>query len=397
VNTIKDTNDTSAQNNFLYEDIINSIIELIRKEQLSLGDKLPSERQLSERFNCNYHTIRKAVRILSEQGILEKRPRQGNYVRQDPEFMIGQPQSRIKIVSTRKIGVFALSCEHEFSTRLLLELENQASEMNVQLEVSGGHQDGRNSDIFERFTRNDCRSVIIVDVRESNLLGIIESSPLPVVTARGIPGKEEFCHEPPEYYGHYSILGIELLCRYFLALGFEYIAYLGGVEMTGLSPKKFINYNNFMNNHNMQSISRFVSSEASELDSFIASLQKFRGRIAVICDDDIFGMRLINAFHKNSWTLPDDAAVAGFNNFYVGKYTDPLLTTIQFPYKYLAKSLLMRAIDLGEGCSGWRDRKIPVPELIIRESCGGIKVLGDNVFALKTKLSAEINKLSESY
>jgi len=50
------------------------------QEKLKEGDKLPSERELAEKFGVQRDTVRSAYQILEEEGIIENRNRSGHYV-----------------------------------------------------------------------------------------------------------------------------------------------------------------------------------------------------------------------------------------------------------------------------------------------------------------------------
>lgn len=60
--------------------IINQIKELVSSGQLSAGDKLPSERMLSERFGVGRTYVRDAIRKLEFYGILKTLPQSGTVV-----------------------------------------------------------------------------------------------------------------------------------------------------------------------------------------------------------------------------------------------------------------------------------------------------------------------------
>lgn len=60
--------------------IINQIKELISSGQLKPGDKLPSERQLSERFGIGRTYVRDAIKKLEFYGILKTLPQSGTVV-----------------------------------------------------------------------------------------------------------------------------------------------------------------------------------------------------------------------------------------------------------------------------------------------------------------------------
>ncbi len=70
----------SIHNQKAYKQIIEQIISLIVKGELKNGDKLPSERQLSEMLQSSRASIREAFRTLEILGILEVRHGGGTYV-----------------------------------------------------------------------------------------------------------------------------------------------------------------------------------------------------------------------------------------------------------------------------------------------------------------------------
>ncbi len=60
--------------------IISKIKEWINYKNLEPGDKLPSERQLSEKFGVSRSTIREAIRKLEYYGLLKSMPQSGTFV-----------------------------------------------------------------------------------------------------------------------------------------------------------------------------------------------------------------------------------------------------------------------------------------------------------------------------
>ena len=60
--------------------IIHQIRDLISSGQLKPGDKLPSERQLSERFGLGRTSVRDAIHKLEFYGILKTLPQSGTFV-----------------------------------------------------------------------------------------------------------------------------------------------------------------------------------------------------------------------------------------------------------------------------------------------------------------------------
>jgi GntR family transcriptional repressor for pyruvate dehydrogenase complex len=60
--------------------IISQIRDLINLKNLEPGDKLPSERMLSERFKVSRSAVREAIQKLELYGLLRSRPQSGTFV-----------------------------------------------------------------------------------------------------------------------------------------------------------------------------------------------------------------------------------------------------------------------------------------------------------------------------
>lgn len=65
----------------LYEQIKAGIKELIKTNNLKAGDKIPNESELCERFDVSRITIRRAIKELGEEGIIEVIRGKGTFVR----------------------------------------------------------------------------------------------------------------------------------------------------------------------------------------------------------------------------------------------------------------------------------------------------------------------------
>lgn len=66
----------------IYEQIVEQIGLLVAEGQLKPGDRLPSERELVERFQVSRASIREAISALEMMGLIEVRSGEGTYIRQ---------------------------------------------------------------------------------------------------------------------------------------------------------------------------------------------------------------------------------------------------------------------------------------------------------------------------
>lgn len=65
----------------VYIETLEQIRRIIREDGLVAGDKLPSERELSERLQVGRSSVREALRALEFLGIIETRRGEGTYIK----------------------------------------------------------------------------------------------------------------------------------------------------------------------------------------------------------------------------------------------------------------------------------------------------------------------------
>lgn len=71
---------TKSDSSSIQKDIVSKIRDLINFKNLEPGDKLPSERMLSDKFGVSRSTIREAIQKLEFYGLLKSIPQSGTFV-----------------------------------------------------------------------------------------------------------------------------------------------------------------------------------------------------------------------------------------------------------------------------------------------------------------------------
>ena len=77
---MKIENIIKSDNKELQNSIISKIKDLINFKNLEPGDKLPSERKLSEKFEVSRSSIREAIHRLEFYGLLKSIPQSGSFI-----------------------------------------------------------------------------------------------------------------------------------------------------------------------------------------------------------------------------------------------------------------------------------------------------------------------------
>jgi len=65
----------------VYKNVVNLLKNKINSPAYSVGDLLPSEKELAEFYNVSRNTLRKALKTLEEDGLIERRHGSGTWIR----------------------------------------------------------------------------------------------------------------------------------------------------------------------------------------------------------------------------------------------------------------------------------------------------------------------------
>src|SRR5215475_10006899 len=75
----------------VYHEIVDQIKDLISKGRIKPGDRLPPERELAELFKASRNSVRDAIRVLEQMGLIESRQGDGTYVRSVSPEELAEP------------------------------------------------------------------------------------------------------------------------------------------------------------------------------------------------------------------------------------------------------------------------------------------------------------------
>ncbi len=368
-----------------YDRVRSGVLDMIRKDNLQPGDRLPSERELSRRFGLNHLTVRKGLAALVDERIIDRRVGAGTFLRAVPQMDAGGLEKGFSGISTRTlVGVLALPKSGTFANELLgvlhLEAEKRGLEMTIRTISDLGP---KTIQVIRQMAQQGCFAVllpwIIDDAPLSDLSRLIQTSPVPVILTYPMPGLEEYSFEKSATFGRGDYLAMEMACRYFQELGYGRIAYLGPDKLyKDPLNRRVLSYTRFTSRQGLETLVGLVTSEAADVDRIVRGWSKYAGDLAVICFDDDIAIRFMTALHKQGLRIPQDVGVLGFNNIPLGVSVDPPLSTIQFDYGFVAEGMLDHGLAKARGESAQTDHQAK-ETLVIRESCGGVLRAGEKL------------------
>lgn len=148
-----------------YEQIVQQIQDRIHRGTLSRGQKLPTERQLSDTFGVSRGVVREAVKVLSAMGLIEARQGSGIYVRNPPRPYVSraftlsvspEETSLARLFELRgALESFAAGCAAERRTDQQAEEIHKAADETVEGAAIGDvHRFKRGDDQFHAAVYN---------------------------------------------------------------------------------------------------------------------------------------------------------------------------------------------------------------------------------------------------
>lgn len=128
----------------LYQSVVDYIKEEIRNDRLTIGDKLPTERELSAKLELSRNSIREALRTLGSLGIIQSRHGSGNYLAGDINKFFSESFSMITLMNKttpREICQMRRALEIQAFTIMYQSITEQQLEQLEEMARSMDHLD----------------------------------------------------------------------------------------------------------------------------------------------------------------------------------------------------------------------------------------------------------------
>lgn len=366
-----------------YLQIRTELAEHIRS--MEPGARLTSERDLARRFGCSFLTVRKAMALLVEEGVIFRRMGSGTFVSFSASEKNRSAQERQASAATadRAVGVLIHSASDSYAFQVLAALQQAALAEGVRLccrIISG--LDANAAEQVEALRTEGCASVIVPWFpagESSGAAGLAHKSRLPVCLPVLLPGLERNCFQVAESFGRNLISGIEDLGRYLRAVGWRQIAFLGPDAPDSLILQKNLSgYGSFVCRNGLPSLIGLVQSSAESMDATAGLWKQYAGTLGVISYDDDHALRFLTAMHKFGLGAPTDFGIASFGNSGVALLADPPLSCVYHDFEYPAGWMLRHALALEQGATRQAEREAGL-HLVVRQSCGGYSRLGEGL------------------
>lgn len=345
---------------------------LLRRKVLSgevgHGEQLKPELELCRDLNLSRTTVRKAVASLVEEGLLVRQRGRGSFV----NFSRNAVQQRLLAF------LMCQNCAAGSINLLVQGAQQRATELGYQLLLADSQND--TAAAFEQVMRlNDTRvaGTIVAPLQTltperttAAVLRALRQADQRVVLV------DEFSADDaiPSICSQNREAMHELTCH-LIKRGYRRIAFLSSVKIEGVIEREE-GFHQAMREHGIEVPPEFFLEVAGrdpqvqgrqEVDVFMAMR---RPPEAIVCLHDLIALNVLRRCEERGWKVPDDVAVAGFDDLPQAAVSHPPLTTMHQPLLEMGRhavELLVRQLQ-GETLVAHHER-LPC-RFIVRRSCG---------------------------
>jgi hypothetical protein len=354
------------------------------------GAKLPAERDLAIEYQCNFLTVRKALKQLVDDGLIVRRIGSGTFIThkeiRDEKNDAGPRPNRVGLLVYAKGNAYAFGVVQSIAHVSLAE--------SIELRscwVRDFADDGLRQ--AEMLAKEGCVALTLPwfpHMMTEDVRSFVHRSPIPVSLPILIPGLEQNCFTKKSDFGRALLSGTEGLGTYFMHLGHSRIAFLGPDAPDDLVlQQKLGSYSCFASRENLPTFFGMVRQGSQHMDRLAERWKPFRGDLAIISYDDEHSLRFMTSMHKLGLNAPADFCIVGYNNIDASHYSDPPLSTVAQNFEHIGQGLLKSALALsrGEICQFAETSAL---KFLVRQTCGGRGKIDSALAASLRELNLEV-------
>lgn len=268
---------------------------------------------------------------------------------------------------TDTIGALLPDLHGEFFSELIRGIDQAARARGLHLLVSSSHGDADEA----------ARALRAMNGRVDGLLVMTPHADADFLN-RNLPGSVPavLIHTGAESPGHARFVvdnfgGARAITRHLAASGRKRIAFISGPAGNDEAAERLRGYRAGLKPGTKELLFDGDFSEASGWSAGRKLVQLKPRPDAIFAANDMMAVGCLSALAEAGLRVPDDIALAGFDDIPIARYVTPALTTVRVPIATLgatALDALAKAVE-APGSSLATTTVLPV-ELVVRRSCG---------------------------
>ncbi|MEI5994397.1 GntR family transcriptional regulator [Candidatus Enterococcus mansonii] len=333
----------------LYKKIIDDLLQAIQSGELVENAQLPTEKELSQKYNVSRITSKRALTELENQGLIYRIQGKGSYVKAYkpknktvPRILFLIPFANDLSLGNFNEGLAPITSEHHYEVIMSSAeflINKQASDLIENFDGMIYYAHNTEDFLDTLFELSIAQfPVIILDKK-------IHDLPYPTVQSDNFSGGE-------------------MATNYLAANGHQRIAYIFGEAVLPQSVRqRYLGYIHATKEQQLSFHTALTDKQAVVGNDLLDYLSK-NNITGVVCENDLVAIALMNQAKRANVDIPNQLAIIGFDNIQASALIDPALTTIAQDFKGMGKIAGEMLINWIEKQQIPTDQQIPVKQII---------------------------------
>lgn len=352
-----------------YEEIAETLRAEIASPSATTGRSFPSERELTERFAVDRSTVRRALELLEEEGLILRRPGRKTQV-------VGGANVR---PVTRRVAFVVNASPRGWATLPTMHgAESVLTPHGLELSILSTYAENpfqaerRERERLEYCLTHRVAGVLLWSATRQGSQASLErlrEAGIPVVLVdHQLPAPEL------DFVGIDNVAAAYSATRHLIQAGHRKIAHFSRANTMPTTLQRIEGYCRALEDHGLAFEESWLkrcapgADETRALDVLLAEEDRPTALFAI---NDMTALRLLHHLAKRRVRVPEAMAVVGIDDLPVAELAAVPLTTVHQPFEEIgaeAARLLLDRID-GRGKAPVEARLIPT-RLVVRASCG---------------------------
>lgn len=270
---------------------------------------------------------------------------------------------------TQAVGALLPDLFGEFFSELIRGIDLAARARGLHLLVSSSHGDADEAAAALRAMQGRVDGVLIMSPHvDAAFLRRHLADSVPVVLLDSAPRGYHFPHVNIDNHG-----GACAMTQHLLALGYRNLAFIEGPEGNRDARERRRGFEQTIAAQH-GATAHFLKGDYSEESGYRAGRRLLSARKrpdAVFAANDMMAIGCLSAFNEAGVQVPDEIALAGFDDIPIARYTHPPLTTVHVRIAQLGHAALERLVTQMEALeTPEADVRTMACEVVVRASCG---------------------------
>jgi LacI family transcriptional regulator len=281
------------------------------------------------------------------------------------------PHSGARSLSMRRtdtIGVILPDLHGEFFSELIRGIDVATRARGLHLLLSHSHGDPHEATAVLRAMRSRVDAMIVMSpYADEEVLAAALSGRMALVMLGGVASGGHPWLAIDNHAGAFQ------MTAHLLAAGHRRIAFIAGPPGNIEATQRLAGYRNALAEHGAGE-GQVVQGDFTEQSGIAAATLLSAGPMpdAIFAANDMMAIGCLQGLRGLGLKVPDDVALAGFDDIPISRFLDPPLTSVGVPIAELGRQAVECCVErLTTGAAA--ESRTFTPDLVVRASCGGVK------------------------